>query len=127
TALLLDFFGRPGCHARWNAAIDSAQNMHDFPLLAFRGMDGRKDEVVIITRCAVGTVARRFGRIERHLCQKSFARGVRRRDLLELGEVSLPCHYIIVEAIELRLVPTSNELELGGPVRFRRPDGIEDG
>ena len=48
------------------------------------------------------------------------ARDIAGRDLLELDEVRAAQRGVLVDALEMRLVPGANGRELGGPARAAR-------
>jgi hypothetical protein len=48
TAFFFQFGGGAGAEIRRYAAIDDLENVHRFPFLAFCGVDGRENEIVLI-------------------------------------------------------------------------------
>ena len=112
---LLDLGRRCRCQVRWNAAVDDVEHEHRLPFLALGGVDGREDQIVLIEQRHAGLVARGVGRIERQLGQEALARGIARGDLLELEQVGLARRRILVDAVEMRLVPAPCLLDFGRP------------
>ena len=87
-------------------------------------MDRRKDQVVLVEQRDSCLVAGRVGRIERQLGEKAFARGVTGCDLLKLDEVGVTGLGILVDPVQMRLVPQAGQFEVGRPVRMAK---IRDG
>src|SRR5437773_9719472 len=69
--LLLDLFRSAGAEIRWNASIDNVQHEHRLPFLAFGGMNGREDQIILVEPRHTGLVAGRVRRIEREFCQEA--------------------------------------------------------
>jgi len=65
-----------------------------------------------------GLVAGRIRRIERELGQEFLARAIAARDLFELHQIGAARLGILVDAIEMRLVPKPHALEIGRPFRI---------
>jgi hypothetical protein len=59
-------------------------DFHSWPLA---GMDGRKDQIILVEERHPGLIAGRVRRIERELRQEPLSRGISARDLLELDQV----------------------------------------
>ena len=88
--LLLDLGRGAGAEVRGNAVIDDVQHKDRSPFLAFGGMDGRKDQIILVEQRRPGLVAGRVRRIERELRQEPLSRGISTRDLFELDQVGTP-------------------------------------
>ena len=78
-------------------------------------MNGRKDEIVFVKERLARAVTCRVRRIEREFGEKTLAARIGRGDLHELQEIGLPHHGIVMDAIEMRLVPAADEIDLGRP------------
>ena len=85
-------------------------------------MNGREDQIILVEQRIAGPVAGRIRRIERQLGQKSLAARIGRGDLDELQQIGLAQHGIVVDAVEVRLVPAAHQVELGGPARRAAAD-----
>src|ERR1700730_12346286 len=62
--LLLNLFRSAGAEVRWNTSIDDIQHEDRLPFLALGGMDGRKDQIILIEQRQAGLIAGRIRRIE---------------------------------------------------------------
>src|SRR5262249_39372149 len=80
-------------------------------------MNGRKDQIVLVEAWHASLVAGAIRWVEREFSQKSFAARVAGRDLPKLYEVALADGGILVDALKMRRVPATHEIEFGGPVR----------
>ena len=78
-------------------------------------MDRRQDQVVVVQRRRSRLGAGGVRRIERELGQEALARDVGGSDRRELREVAGARRRVVVEALELRLVPVGDEVELRRP------------
>ena len=116
-ALLLDLGAGPGREVGRDAAVHHIEQKNRFPFLSLGGMDGRKDQIILVEQGNAGLGAGGVGRIERQFGQKSLARGIGRGDLFELDEIDLAGGEILVQAFEMRLVPKPRAGD------FRRPAG----
>src|SRR5579863_1411842 len=114
---LFDLRARSGRQIGWHAAVDGIQDMDRLPLLPFRRMDGGEDEIILIEQWRPGAVAGRLGRIERELGEEALPARIGCGDLHELMQIRLPQAGVLVDAIEMRLIPAAREIEFGGPSR----------
>src|SRR5258708_26022081 len=80
-------------------------------------MDGRQDRI-IIESFRLGTATRCVGRIKGQLGQEPLSALVASGDLLQLGDVSGAEMSIIVQPVEVRLVPLPNESKFRWPGRL---------
>ena len=80
-------------------------------------MDGRQDQIVLVEQRHAGLVAGGVRRIERQLGEEALARRIAAGDLLELDQVGAAGLGILVDAVEMRLVPEPRAFEVGRPVR----------
>src|SRR5207244_1583153 len=110
--LLLDLLVGAGGKIGGNAAVDRVEHEYRGPFLPFGGMDGREDEIILVEQRRAGQIARRVRRIEGELGQELLARDVAGRDLLELDEIGAAQRGILVDALEMRLVPSAHGREL---------------
>ena len=78
-------------------------------------MDGGEDEIILVKQRHAGLIAGRIGRIKREFGQETLARGIAAGNLLKLNEVSAPCAGVLVNSIEVRLVPKAGALEFSRP------------
>src|ERR1700720_4906075 len=81
-------------------------------------MDGRQDRIIIIETFRLGTATRCVGRIKGQLGQEPLSALVASGDLLQLGDVSGAEMSIIVQPVEVRLVPVPNESKFAWPGRL---------
>src|SRR5467141_3609558 len=81
-------------------------------------MDGRQDRIIIIETFRLGTATRCVGRIKGQLGQEPLSALVASGDLVQLGDVSGPESSIIVQPVEVRLVPLPNESKFRWPGRL---------
>ena len=116
-ALLLDLGRRAGAEIGRHAAVDDVEHEDRLPFLALGGMDGRQDQIVLVEQRHAGLVAGRVRRIERQFGQEALARRIAAGDLLELDQVGAAGLGILVDALEMRLVPQPRAFEIGRPVR----------
>src|ERR1700757_3539345 len=82
--LLLDLGSGAGAEVRRDASIDDVQYEDRFPFLAFGGMDGRKDQIILVEQRRPGLGAGRVRRIKCELRQEPLSRRISIRDLFEL-------------------------------------------
>ena len=93
------------------------------PLLPLGRVDGGEDQVVLVEERRAGLVAGRVGRVEGELGEEALARGIAGGDLLELEEVVPADDGVVVDALEVRLVPEAHALQVGRPAGLRRRAG----
>ncbi|MDT4830740.1 hypothetical protein FQZ97_642150 [compost metagenome] len=87
-------------------------------------MDGRQDQVVLVEQRRAGPVAGGFGRIERELGEKAFARAIAARQSRQLLDVGTPhARGVFVQPLQVRLVPLHGHLHVGRPLQRRRAQG----
>src|SRR5258706_7414037 len=120
--LLLDQRRAAGAELRWKAAIGHVQHVHRVPLLAFRRMHRREDQVVLVEMRIAREVARRCRRIERQLAQECFPASEVSRNAVQLREIR-GAHLrlrvaFVIYPLEMRLVPFSDARQLPRPRRF---------
>ena len=113
--LLVDLVLRAGAEIGRNAAVDDVEHEHVLPFLALGRMDGGEDQVVLVEMRRAGAVAGRVRRIEREIGQEALARGIAGGDLLELHEVGAAHGGVLVDALQMRLVPEADIFEIGRP------------
>ena len=106
---------RAGAEIGRNAAVDDVQHEDRLPFLALGGMDRREDQIVLVEQRHAGLVAGGVGRIERQLGQEALARRIAGGDLLELEQIGAARLGVLVDALEMRLVPEPRAFELGRP------------
>src|ERR1700730_5154310 len=70
-SLLVDLFRSASAEVRRNASIDDIQHEDRLPFLALGGMNGRKDQIILVEQRYAGLVAGRVRRIERQFCQET--------------------------------------------------------
>ena len=70
-------------------------------------MDRRQDQIVLVEQRHAGLVAGGVGRIERQFGQEPLARGIAAGNLLELDQVGAARLGILVDALQMRLVPAA--------------------
>src|SRR5271166_2997050 len=114
-ALFLDFSPCSRAEIGRNAAVDDIEDKHRFPFLPFGGMDGGKDQIVLVEVRRASLIAGRIRRIERQLGQEALTRGIAGRDLFELQKVGLPDGGVVVDAVEMGLVPAARLRDLRWP------------
>src|SRR5215471_16467928 len=102
-------------HVRRDAAIDHVEDEYRVPLLPLGGMDRRKNEVVLVEMRRHRLGAGGLRRIEGQLAEKASSGRVSPGNLLELVEVAGTRTDMVVQAIEMRLVPPANQAELSLP------------
>src|SRR6201987_2334535 len=123
--LLLDVGRGAGAEVRRDASVDDVQYEDRFPFLAFGGMDGRKDQIILVEQRRPGLVAGRVRRIERKLREEPLSRGISARDLFELDQVSAPRDRVLMQAFEMRLVPHTGAGEFSRPAAPSRAETYE--
>ena len=70
-------------------------------------MDGGQDQIVLVEQRNAGLVAGGVGRIERQFGEEALARGIAAGDLFELDQIGAAGLGILVDAVEMRLVPAA--------------------
>src|SRR3954468_7609116 len=85
--LLLDLVRVAGGQIRRDAAINSVEHEHRFPLLSFGGVDGGENEIILIEQRRARLIRGGGWRIKREVGEKLLARAIARGDLLELCEI----------------------------------------
>lgn len=114
-AFLFEFRGRAGTKIRGDAAVNDIEHEHGPPFLTPCGMDCREDQVVLVEQGNTGLVARGVGGIERQFGEEALAARITASDLLELDKVGLAGVGIVMDAIEMWLVPMTREAEFARP------------
>src|SRR5260370_8148636 len=120
--LLHNLIGGDGVEIRRNAAIDGIEHEHRVPLLALGRVNGRENEIVLVEQRRAGKIARGVRRIERQLGEELLPRGIAHRNLLELDQIGGAQRGILMDALEVRLVPDPPRRELGGPTPAAFPE-----
>ena len=118
--LLLDLGGAAGRHVGRDAAVDHVEHVHRAPLLALGRVDRRQDQVVLVALRRAGLVAGGLGRVERQLGQEALARRRSRRPCASsCSQVGAAHAGVVVQALELRLVPAAapGRARAGQPAR----------
>src|SRR6185369_17094951 len=115
--LLLDLLRGAGAEVRRYASIDDVQYENRFPFLAFGGVNGRKDQIILVERRHTSLVAGRIRWIERELGQEPLPRGIPSCDLFQLDQVGTTDRGVLVQPLEMRFVPPT------GALKFSRPAG----
>src|SRR5439155_23429652 len=87
-------------------------------------VDSREVQVVLIKERYAGLVAGRIGRIERQLGEEALARRIAAGSLFKLDEVGATGLSILVDPVQMRLVPQAGWFEVGRPVRMTK---VRDG
>src|SRR3954451_18556247 len=115
TAFFLDLLTRADGHVRRDAAIDDVQQEDGVPLLTLRRVDRRQHQVILVEvrRDRLGTA--RFRRVQGQLAQEGGPRRKGTGDLFQLFEVARPRNDIVVQALEMRLIPPPNQSDLPRP------------
>src|SRR5271156_1448603 len=116
-ALLLDFGAAPGREIGWKTSVDRVQDVDRLPLLSFRRMDGREDQIVLVEKRIAGTIAGGVRRIERQLGQEPLAAWISRGDLHKLQKIGLAQQCIVVDALQVRFIPAPSKIEFRRPTR----------
>src|SRR5690606_31948072 len=115
--LLLELVGTAGTEIGGNAAINRVEHEHRLPFLALGGMDGRQDQIVLVEQRHAGLAGGGVWRIKREFGEEAFARRIAGSNVLELDEIRAAHLEILVDALEMRLVPCAHLPDL------RRPSG----
>ena len=79
-------------------------------------MDGRENQIILIQQRCPGVIAGRIRRIECEVGQKVLSRPLAGSDLLKLDQIRPARNGIVVNSVEMRLVPKP------GPFQLRRPN-----
>src|SRR5260370_14959371 len=83
-------------------------------------MDRREDQVVFVKQRHGGLVAGRIRRIERQLGEEALPRWIAAGNLFKLDEVGSPDLGILVDSVQMRLVPQASSLKVDWPVRITK-------
>ncbi len=81
-------------------------------------MDGREDQVVLVLQRHARPAARGLRRVEHQLGQEGLGRGIAGGDLLDLHQVGAARLGVLVQAVQMRLVPAPGQSQSGRPVRL---------
>jgi hypothetical protein len=76
-----------------------------FPLLAFGGVDSRKDQIVLVEQRYSRLITGGIRRIKRQFGKEPFAGGITGSDLFELDQIRASDDGIFMDTIEVRFVP----------------------
>src|SRR6516165_9458260 len=82
-------------------------------------MDGRQNEVVFVEQRCPGFGARSLRWVERQLRQKTLTRRIPSGDLLQFLQIADPGYRVVIQHLEIRLVPLTKKTYLADP-RSRR-------
>src|SRR5215469_5165763 len=113
--LLLDLFRSAGAEVRRNASINDIEHKDRLPFLALGGMNGRKDQIILVEQRQAGLIAGRVRRIERQFCQETLPRRISARNLFKLDQVGAPHQSVLMQPFEMRFVPPMGALEFSRP------------
>ena len=83
-------------------------------------MDGGEDQVILVQQRDARLVGGRVRRIQGQVGQEPLARRIAGRDLLQLQQVSQPDVGILVDALQMGLVPKPRAAKFGRPARLAR-------
>ena len=111
-AFLLDFMPRAGSEIGGHAAIDHIEHEDGTPFLALGRMDGGEDQIILVEQRHTGLVAGGIWRIERQFGEETFARRIAAGNLLELQQIGLAGVGILMNALEMRLVPEARPCDI---------------
>src|ERR1700751_3977122 len=103
--LLLDVFRSAGAEVRRNAYIDDIQHEDRLTFWPLGGMNGRKDQIILVEQRYTGLVGGRVRRVERQFCQETLPRRIPARDLFKLDQVGASRHDVLMQSFEMRFVP----------------------
>ena len=78
-------------------------------------MDGRQNEVVFVEQRCPGFGASSLRRVERQLCQKTLTRRIPSGDLLQFFQIADPGYRMVIQHLEIRLVPLTKKTYLADP------------
>src|ERR1700761_6749124 len=90
-------------------------------------MDGRKDQIVFVQQRNAGLIGCRVRRVERQFGQEAFTRRISASYLFELNKIGAPCFGVLMDAVEMRLIPEPGAFQIRWP--FRRaevPDSFDE-
>ena len=85
-------------------------------------MDGRQNEVVFVAQRCPGFGAGGLRRVERQLCEKTLPRCIPSGDLLQLFQIAASGYRVVVQPLEIRLVPPTKKTYLAAPRSRRVPN-----
>ena len=114
---LLDLVAAAGAEVGGDAAVDAVEQEHRLPFLPLGRMDGGEDQVVLVEQRRSRLVAGGVRRVEGELGQEALAARIAGGDLLELEKVVAPDDRVLVDALQMRLVPQPHPLHLRRPSR----------
>src|SRR5262249_8324678 len=97
------------------ATIHAIENEHRLPLLSFGGMNGGKDQVILVNEWDTGLVAGCQWRIKRQFGEETLPIGVRRGNLSQLEKIGFAHSGIFETPFEMRQIPPACQ------IKFRRP------
>src|SRR5260370_21783602 len=83
-------------------------------------MDRREDQVVFVKQRHAGLVAGRIRRIERQLGEEALPRWIAAGNLFKLDEVGSPDLGILVDSVQMRLVPQASSFKVDWPIRMTK-------
>src|SRR5580700_6855102 len=114
-ALLLDLLTAADRHIRRDAAIDDVQHEDGIPLLALGRVDRRQHEVVLVEMRRNRLGAGGLGRVQGQLGEKGAPGRIGPGDLLQLVEVGDARTGVVVEMLQMRLIPAADQRHLPCP------------
>jgi hypothetical protein len=122
STFFLDFGGGAGAEIGGDTAVHGIQHEDGLPLLPLCRMDRGQDQKVLIEqRRPAGCDQRSVGGAG----QEALARRIAGRDLPQLQEVRLPDGGVLMDTVEVRLVPALRQSNLGWPGRAAFPNRLE--
>jgi hypothetical protein len=113
-SLLFNLGRGSGAEVGRNTTIDDIEDEDRLPLLAFGGMNGREDEIILIEYRHASLVAGRVWRIESQFRKKALARRIAAGDLFQLNQIGLPRDVVLVDSFFVAI--TSFQAPRDGPV-----------
>jgi hypothetical protein len=114
-AFLFELGAGAGAEIGRHAAVDHVEHVDRFPLLPLGGVDRRQDQVILVQERHARLIAGGVRRIEREFGEETFPAGIAAGDLFELDQIGPPRFRILMDAIQVRLIPEPYPLEVGRP------------
>ncbi len=116
-AFLFQLGRRSRPQIRGHTAVNDVEHVNGAPFLTFGGMNGGKDEIVLIKKRHASLIARCIRWIKRKLGESVHGSDSRWRSV-QLNQIRLACIVVFMKTFKMGLVPDARQADFSWPTAF---------